>query len=86
MKSPVYGANAGNINLHGKKCRKMDCGCCWMYDLRDNEAYRVARAEMAVATTDAALRSVIDDEELLKSELDNGDETDADWIEYNIPA
>ena len=34
MKSPVVGG-AKNVNMKGKKIKKLRCGCCIAYDFRD---------------------------------------------------
>lgn len=61
-KSPVYGmgrnrkhrgihraANhpaAANINLRGKKSKRMSCWCCICIDLRDKIIYNIHKKEM----------------------------------------
>ena len=65
MKSPVYGLgrnwkhratrnahfapSAANINLKGKKDRRMGCGCCYCLDKRDQEAFKTHLQEIREA-------------------------------------
>ena len=47
-KSPVaYGA--GNVNMKGKKHKRMGCGCCDCYDFRDRELEKEHKKEMNAA-------------------------------------
>lgn len=60
-KSPVYGrgrnrkhrapcgpvhAAAANINMHGKKTKRMSCWCCVCVDMRDKIQYNIHTKEM----------------------------------------
>jgi hypothetical protein len=45
MKSPVYGARAGNVKCRGKKTKLMSCGCCMMIDFRWDYRFKQAAKE-----------------------------------------
>jgi hypothetical protein len=45
MKSPVYGARAGNVKCRGKKTKLMSCLCCMMIDFRWDYKFRKAKEE-----------------------------------------
>lgn len=44
MKS--IGINVGSVNLHGKKEKRLRCGCCTAYDLREKELEKIHKKEM----------------------------------------
>ena len=61
MKSSVFGAGrnrkhrpkgapndpaAANINMRGKKCKRMNCGCCYAVDLRSTMIDKIHSVEM----------------------------------------
>ena len=53
--------NAGNVNLRGKKCKLLRCGCCEAYDLRgDYETTRVKKEELSIASPDDGYNEFID--------------------------
>jgi hypothetical protein len=43
-RSPFH-ASAANINMHGKKTKRMSCSCCTAIDLRDNILRKIHLAE-----------------------------------------
>ena len=46
MKSPVFGAKAGNVKMRGKKTRLMSCKCCMMMDFREECRKKEAEEEI----------------------------------------
>jgi hypothetical protein len=46
MKSPVFGARAGNVKMRGKKTKLMSCLCCCMIDCRWEQRIKEAQKEM----------------------------------------
>ena len=40
------GINVGSVNLKGKKVKRLRCGCCTAYDLRENELKKIQLKEM----------------------------------------
>lgn len=40
---------AGNMNLRGKRMKKLVCGCCEVTDLRPKERVKEARQEIRAA-------------------------------------
>jgi hypothetical protein len=55
----------GNVNLRGKKSWTLSCGCCDMYDFRDDEREREAQKEIDAALTDKDYRRELrDDDEM----------------------
>jgi hypothetical protein len=47
MKSAGYGVHLGSVNLKGKKVKRLRCGCCTAYDLRENELEKIHTKEMS---------------------------------------
>lgn len=46
MKSPVFGAKAGNIKMRGKKTKLLSCLCCGMIDCRWEQRLKEAKKEI----------------------------------------
>lgn len=46
MKSVGYGVHLGSVNLKGKKVKRLRCGCCTAYDLRENELEKLHKREI----------------------------------------
>lgn len=46
-RSVVY-RGAGNINLHGKKYKRLSCGCCDVVDFRDEYTLKLHEQEMRI--------------------------------------
>jgi type I restriction-modification system DNA methylase subunit len=46
MKSPVFGAKAGNIKMRGKKTKLLSCLCCGMIDCRWEQRFKEAKKEI----------------------------------------
>lgn len=46
MKSPVFGARAGNVKLRGKKTKLMSCKCCHMINCKWEYRFKQAEKEI----------------------------------------
>jgi hypothetical protein len=49
------GINIGSVNLKGKKVRRLRCGCCTAYDLREEELEKVHKKEIQEFVEHSAL-------------------------------
>jgi hypothetical protein len=47
MKSPVFGARAGNVKCRGKKTKLMSCLCCEMINSKWSERWKEAKKEIS---------------------------------------
>jgi len=46
MKSPVFGARAGNVKCKGKKTKMMSCYCCQMINFKWEQRLKEAHQEV----------------------------------------
>lgn len=68
-RSPVYGGNAGNLNMRGKKEIRMRCGCCTALDLREIERIKEAHREIRGAMKFGVAQN---DDLVLRGDLPSG--------------
>jgi hypothetical protein len=46
MRSPVYGAKAGNVKCNGKKTKLLSCQCCMMINCKWEQRLKEADKEI----------------------------------------
>jgi hypothetical protein len=46
MRSPVYGARAGNVKCNGKKTKLLSCYCCMMINCKWEQRLKEADKEI----------------------------------------